>query len=972
MKTKTYLLVIFLFFILQSIIAQQDGTLDVSFGDGGIVKTSIGDKNYSFDSVIDPNGKQITVGTTITNENSNFGIVRYNKDGSLDNSFGEQGKVNTPIGIHDDHARSVLIDKNGKIVVAGFTQVIYNEKSRFDFVVARYNSDGSLDESFGKGGNSIFPVSREYDFGSSVVLDNSDGLIVAGLTEQSGQFDLGLIRFNSDGSLDKRFGEHGKTITELGLPLKLTNNPVIGTDKMAVIKGDLPWIEILPDVVIGKDEKIIVAATALVDSKLICSVSRYYNNGSIDISFGNNGIVTTSISNGADYSAEVLIDIQGKILLLANAENDCSFGFALVRYNEDGSLDENYGENGIADFGYECSYNTGKDAVIDSLGRVIVAVNSNGEDESVLMLYRVTEDGYTDDSFDEDGIVETLFDDTKLFPESINLESTGQIVVAGVAGNLYEGNAEFLAVRYNGSTPPLVGDTIIVDPPRDDDGDLDLSYGINGFAYASVSKVDICTDSKIDSEGRMVLAGYTSFGTKIAKVIRFKVDGILDNSFGEDGIVSLPDLENSFKSPDIGNVYSLDIDTEGRIIIVGSKYITDSYDIVVARLLSNGNLDDSFGEGGILFTNLNYNDYATDVVVGKGNKITVVGYSTNDSWKKIILTRYKVDGSLDESFGANGITTVVDDAEIIETDLAIDSFERILVRTDRSSLYRFKKNGSSDITFGNNGIVDIQTPYNKISLRNMTIDLEDRIILLANGIDGENSGAFLVRYNIDGSVDNNFGHGGFTDVAWGKMLYEGIDLVVNENGGILVAAIYDEGLEHNWTKRGDISMLAYTEDGWTDDRFNDDGIVETEISESAELVKFIGINPEGNIFIAGTKMFWVNTSLHHDFFAAKYFGSAKAGEAGANVGSKNYAMNQNYPNPFNPSTVIRFKIPADNNVTLKVFNMLGQEVATLVNEYKSAGLYKVTFDATDLPSGIYVYRLDTGSFTEVHKMLLLK
>jgi hypothetical protein len=85
-----------------------------------------------------------------------------------------------------------------------------------------------------------------------------------------------------------------------------------------------------------------------------------------------------------------------------------------------------------------------------------------------------------------------------------------------------------------------------------------------------------------------------------------------------------------------------------------------------------------------------------------------------------------------------------------------------------------------------------------------------------------------------------------------------------------------------------------------------------------------------------------------------------------------YKLNQNYPNPFNPTTNIEFSLFKSGFVSLKVFDLLGQEVVTLVNEEKGVGNYRVTFDARDLPSGTYFYTLSTGGFTEMKKMLLLR
>jgi ligand-binding sensor domain-containing protein len=85
-----------------------------------------------------------------------------------------------------------------------------------------------------------------------------------------------------------------------------------------------------------------------------------------------------------------------------------------------------------------------------------------------------------------------------------------------------------------------------------------------------------------------------------------------------------------------------------------------------------------------------------------------------------------------------------------------------------------------------------------------------------------------------------------------------------------------------------------------------------------------------------------------------------------------FILEQNYPNPFNPSTTIIYSLPTSEFVTLKVYDVLGKEVATLVNEEKPAGSYEVNFNATDLSSGIYFYTLKTGKFSETKKLVLMK
>jgi hypothetical protein len=85
-----------------------------------------------------------------------------------------------------------------------------------------------------------------------------------------------------------------------------------------------------------------------------------------------------------------------------------------------------------------------------------------------------------------------------------------------------------------------------------------------------------------------------------------------------------------------------------------------------------------------------------------------------------------------------------------------------------------------------------------------------------------------------------------------------------------------------------------------------------------------------------------------------------------------FSLSQNYPNPFNPSTTINYSIPEGRVATIKVYDLLGKEVSTLLNEYKEAGMHSVHFNASTLPSGIYIYTIQAGEFRASKKLLLLK
>jgi hypothetical protein len=93
----------------------------------------------------------------------------------------------------------------------------------------------------------------------------------------------------------------------------------------------------------------------------------------------------------------------------------------------------------------------------------------------------------------------------------------------------------------------------------------------------------------------------------------------------------------------------------------------------------------------------------------------------------------------------------------------------------------------------------------------------------------------------------------------------------------------------------------------------------------------------------------------------------------SSIGSPHaYGLSQNYPNPFNPKTGVRFQVPGVSDVKIIVYDLLGREIAVLVNEKKAPGSYEVKFDASGLSSGVYIYRLTAGNYVECRKMVLVK
>jgi hypothetical protein len=137
-----------------------------------------------------------------------------------------------------------------------------------------------------------------------------------------------------------------------------------------------------------------------------------------------------------------------------------------------------------------------------------------------------------------------------------------------------------------------------------------------------------------------------------------------------------------------------------------------------------------------------------------------------------------------------------------------------------------------------------------------------------------------------------------------------------------------------------------------------------------------GYHPLDNEFTDGSINHYTNVKVGQNIELYDVFGNGNKQVSGVkktdNLIPAKYSLQQNYPNPFNPSTVIKYSIPKEQVVSLKIFNVLGQEVATLLNKMQTAGNYEVTFNASKLASGVYIYQLNAGTFTYSKKMMLLK
>jgi uncharacterized delta-60 repeat protein len=452
--------------------------LDLTFGTDGKVLTdfSNGSNEEAHAIVVQPDSRFIVVGATGVNEpaepdhgsggghgggggggggsegggggggaitpQSNFALARYNKDGSLDTSFGVDGKVVTDFNGSGDKAYAALLQPDGKIVVAGTTLVGADAQGAggsLAFALARYNADGSLDTSFGVGGEVITDVNPSGDDQIFSVALSGGKIVAAGITTNAaGNVDFAVARYDTNGTLDDAFGVNG----------------IATLDINSGSKDEAEAVAVQPD---GK----IVAAgftEAAVEGESggpNFVVVRYNVDGALDDSFGTGGIVTADFAGRADQGYALALQQDGKILVAGRASPTSGPpDFGLVRYNADGSLDTSFGTGGLVQTDFSGKGDFAYAMTLQPDGKIVAAGRSSTGAPFDFALVRYNPDGSPDASFGADGKFTTDFVGLSDQAYAIAMQG-GKILVAGVTttGGLGQGS-DFSIARYRAFDNP--------------------------------------------------------------------------------------------------------------------------------------------------------------------------------------------------------------------------------------------------------------------------------------------------------------------------------------------------------------------------------------------------------------------------------------------------------------------------------------------------------------------------------------
>lgn len=368
---------------------------------------------------------------------------------------------------------ATTVDSSNRIVAAGYS--LNADQDRL--LLARYLVNGALDSSFGTGGVVTTAISGSNARANAVAIQADGKIVAAGYSSGSSGTVCLVARYSSSGVLDNTFGTAGIRTIALGSGAQI-------------------------NAIRLETNKIIIAGSVVQNSTPQCFLIRLNDNGSLDTTFNGTGIVQLEL--GAVSSAtSLLIDGSGRYVIGGASLQ----GYVLARYSSGGSLDGTFGSGGIV------SVNPGLSAGITSLalqsdGKIVTAGYVDGD----LAISRFNTNGSIDTGFGAAGTAFLGISSAEV-ANSVALQNDGKIVVAGSAG------AQILVARYLTT------------------GVLDTSFASQGYAIFNDYVSAGATSVLLDSNQKIVLAGYVCFGSIVS---RLNADGSFDGTFGTGGLVLNP------------------------------------------------------------------------------------------------------------------------------------------------------------------------------------------------------------------------------------------------------------------------------------------------------------------------------------------------------------------------------------------------------------------------------------------------
>lgn len=383
--------------------------------------------------------------------------------GSLDNTFDSDGILLKNFSFGDEATRFVISQPDGKILLGGY----FYSDTNYDVFLLRLNSDGSTDSSFDNDGFVSIDFYGDTDVAASGALQPDGKIVITGYSFIENWSEITVARLNNDGSPDSTFSADGKTSVHPGTGYDLG---------MAMA--------------IQPDGKILVAGTKEKGTRNMILI-RFNNDGSVDSTFESDGIASPSIS-GSQSGNALSLQPDGKILVAGASKNQGSYDeICIVRYTPDGYLDTTFSGDGIilqdlGPGGEEGAWSV----ALQQDEKIVVACFTD------FTLLRYHSDGLPDSTFSNDGIATFNISEVNASCLSLKISAEGKIIAVGMSVILGIPGGDFALLRCN------------------PDGTADSTFGINGVATININYIDFGFSTDIQPDGKILIAGTTGAGTE--------------------------------------------------------------------------------------------------------------------------------------------------------------------------------------------------------------------------------------------------------------------------------------------------------------------------------------------------------------------------------------------------------------------------------------------------------------------------
>lgn len=728
----------------------------------------------------------------------------------------------------------------------------------FSFICAQ---SGYLDPTFGTGGT-VYLDNPNPGSGSSfsIALTPGGKIVSTVIIKTAGPGSASIMQFNTNGVPDDSFGEEGICSRVFGNLIAVQGDGRILVDRsnssnLKRISADgqldpgfspytfpsFPSFEPV-DLLVQPDGKILRAGNDQSKGSSFILL-RHLPNGDPDTSFGTQGAVVSSLPQPGEFLRDILLQPDGKILAVGEATS--GLHPLIARYNADGTLDSSYATNGVAKVSFAGLVGGGRSAALTADGKLVVGGNAGAS----IALLRLDATGKPDSTFGKNGVAVTDLSSTanKESIHTLLIRSDGKILVCGTI------NKPFIHPFCVQFTP---------------DGDPDDTFE----APASLANIEAYSiKTVLQPDDKPIICIYTEHQFMI---LRLTPTGAPDASYGNAGMAHV-----AFDAD--ANAFDLRILPDDRILTLGSAYNGNKRfnEILLARFLSNGQPDSSFGTQGRVFDSPapnNYYNYPQSMDVQADGRILVVsGFynrSISNSYFSLILNRYLPNGTRDSTFGTNGMIHFDEDYPQNTTAVHAQQDGNILLMINRlhppsgyfkPHVYRFLPSGILDSTFATNGILTIAHSTGVDRGYALGLQPDGKIIVTGNYPSPSNAGyfdIFIHRYNPDGTPDVSFGANGILLPNLPNDYYVSSfrDLLVQPDSKILLSGgVFDLN-----NQGGDHLLFRITSNGEPDLDFDFDGIVITDINDAGYgHVTDLALQPDGKIIACG----WIEASTFISF-----------------------------------------------------------------------------------------------------------